>query len=68
MTFQTNTKNEFKKDPLRGLEYNKTNRKPAPFVQIALTMLACLIIATVFKICTDKPDPIPTTVLNADRR
>lgn len=68
MTFETNQKNTFKKDPLRGLEYKANQSKQIPFVQVVLIMAACLLIATAFKMCTDKPERIPLSVLNAPRR
>lgn len=68
MTFETNQKNTFKKNPLRGLEYKQKEAKHVPIVQIVLVMATCLLIATVFKMCTDKPERIPLSVLNATRR
>lgn len=68
MTFQTDKKNEFKKDPLRGLEYNNRPVKPTPFVQIVLIMAACLLMAVAFKACFQEPEIITIDQLNADRR
>jgi len=68
MTFQTDKKNEFKKDPLRGLEYKQQESKQIPFVQIVVLMGCFLFIAVAFKMCTDKPERIPLSVLNAPRR
>lgn len=69
MTFKTTKKNEFKKDPLRGLEYNHDEYKPFPFVQTFVMMLITMtFIAVCFKMCTDKPEVVTTQQLNADRR
>lgn len=67
MTFETNQKNKFKKDPLRGLEYNDKPVKPTPFVQIVLIMATFLLLAVAFKACFQEPEIIPLSVLNADR-
>lgn len=53
---------------LKGLEINKREYKSLPAVQIFFTMLICMIIALTFKMCTDKPERIPLSVLNAPRR
>lgn len=68
MTFQTDKKNTFKKDPLRGLEYKQQEVKQIPFVQIVLLMAAFLLIATAFKMCFEEPQVITIQELNADRR
>lgn len=68
MTFKTTGKNEFKKDPLRGLEYNQQKEKQVPFVQFVLLMAAFLFIAVCFKMCFDEPQVMTIEQLNSDRR
>lgn len=68
MTFETNKKNTFKKDPLRGLEYSNQPVKPTPFVQIVLIMVTFLLMAVAFKACFQEPEVITIEQLNADRR
>lgn len=67
MTFQTDKKNDFKKDPLRGLEYKQQESKQIPFVQIVLLMATFLFIAVAFKMCTDKPQVVTVQELNTGR-
>lgn len=68
MTFHTDRKNTFKKDPLRGLEYNHTPTKPVPVVQIAGIIFALLFITVCFKMCFDKPEVITLQELNSARQ
>ncbi|SMC46248.1 hypothetical protein [Pedobacter africanus] len=69
MTFKTDKQNEFKKDPLRGLEYRQDhNDKPFPFVQVFLYILVIMCVVICVKMCKDKPEPVSMEQLNADRR
>lgn len=67
MTYQTDKKNEFKKDPLRGLEYKNADVRPFPIVQAVVICFLLILVATCVKMC-NTPEQPSLTQLNADRR